>query len=92
MTAENSSKCLLALSPAATIIAGKGKSDEGTARGPFLTRIEDSNGKRKYPGWTYVRGLTDDVLGASGADTSDAVLRGNPANKGNYRNCTRRTD
>jgi hypothetical protein len=25
-------------------------------------------------------------------DTTDTVLRGNPANKGNYRNCSRRSD
>jgi hypothetical protein len=32
------------------------------------------------------------VLGRSVTDTTDSALHGNPANKENYGNCTRRTD
>jgi hypothetical protein len=32
------------------------------------------------------------VSGRSVTDTTDSALHGNPANKGNYGNCTRRTD
>jgi len=34
----------------------------------------------------------DEALDHLSTDTTDTVLRGNQANKGNYRNCTRRTD